>query len=409
VGVLTAWVPLSSNSTNVDAAIAQVDSGAVNTSGAIAELGAVQDGALAAAPPGISSTGGNGENPSLNLSVAKSGRTTGLTCASIGAINLDVEVSYFKNCDETESYLTKTYTNQIAIEGTQFSDAGDSGSLVVDSSNAEPVGLFFAGGVTNTGVTEGVANPAPSVLAELGAQQGTTYTFVGTTDHPVSCLNYGNATAIAAQGVTLASGQSSRVQQALPAARALVNPSAGILGVAAGKSSDHSGEGAIVFYVDGSAPVNVPQTVNGVRTEVIPTSAQAVVTAAAPQSVAAVTPEPLASAVFDQALTVKQQIAQNLMKQNAAFFGVGVGQSFDNPAEASLVIYVDRKQVPASLAATINGLRTRYVIMDRLHVTRSYLSGLVHAQSHCMSHPAAQGKNGNLLVNPAALRGLNIY
>ena len=59
-----------------------------------------------------------------------------------------MEVSYYKNCEETEPYLTKTYTNQISIEGNQFSDAGDSGSLVVDSADAEPVGLFFAGGVT---------------------------------------------------------------------------------------------------------------------------------------------------------------------------------------------------------------------------------------------------------------------
>ena len=66
------------------------------------------------------------------LTVAKSGRTTGLTCASISALNLDVEVDYYTNCAETEPYLTKTYTNQLAIEGNQFSDAGDSGSLVVD-------------------------------------------------------------------------------------------------------------------------------------------------------------------------------------------------------------------------------------------------------------------------------------
>ena len=82
------------------------------------------------------------------MTVAKSGRTTGLTCASISAVNLDVSVDYFTDCAETKPYLTKTYTNQIAITGNQFSDAGDSGSLVVDSANAEPVGLFFAGGVT---------------------------------------------------------------------------------------------------------------------------------------------------------------------------------------------------------------------------------------------------------------------
>ncbi len=39
VGVLTTWLPLSSNTTNADAAIAQVDSGAVSPTGAILELG----------------------------------------------------------------------------------------------------------------------------------------------------------------------------------------------------------------------------------------------------------------------------------------------------------------------------------------------------------------------------------
>ena len=91
-----------------------VNSGAVNTSGNILELGPLQaNGTLAAAPPGISSTGGKGESGSLNMTVAKSGRTTGLTCASISALNLDVEVDYFTDCAETKPYLTKTYTNQI--------------------------------------------------------------------------------------------------------------------------------------------------------------------------------------------------------------------------------------------------------------------------------------------------------
>jgi len=389
---LTAWLPLSSSSTNVDAAIAQVDSGAVNSSGEIQELGTLQgNGTLAAAPPGISSTNGKGENGSINLVVAKSGRTTGLTCAGISAMNLDVEVDYYTNCAETEPYLTKTYTNQLAIEGNQFSDAGDSGALVVDVSNAEPVGLYFAGGITESGVSEGVANPAPTVLSELGTQEGTTYTFVGTTDHPVSCLNYGNGTATAAQAQTLSGAQTELAQQALVQARILVYPSAGILGVATAKSNDHAGESAVILYVDQSMNVAVPQTIAGVRTEVIPTTPQAVAAGTAPQSAAEsnVLP-PLASAVFDQAVAAKRQVAQTLMNQNPAFFGVGVGQSFDNPREAALVIYVDRKQVPASLPPTINGLRTRYIIMSRLHVTRSYLMGPVRSQGHCMSHPPAR-------------------
>jgi len=76
------------------------------------------------------------------------------------------------------------------------------------------------------------------------------------------------------------------------------------------------------------------------------------------------------------------------MLQTPAFFGVGVGQSLDNPKEAALVIYVDRKKVPAQLPATIDGLRTRYVLMDRLHVTRSYAMP-IQSNPHCMPHPAA--------------------
>lgn len=396
VGVLTGWVPLKSTATNADAAIAQVNSGAVNTSGSILELGSRQaDGTLAAAPPGISSTGGKGENATLNLTVAKSGRTTGLTCANISTLDLDVSVQYYTDCAETKPYYTKQYTNQLGIEGNQFSDAGDSGSLVVDTSNAEPVGLFFAGGVTAQGVSEGVANPAPDVLNELSAQvgNGVSYSFVGTADHPVSCLNYGDSAVTAAQARTLSRAETERTQQALDQARSLVNPSTGILGVAMGKSSDNLGEGAVILYVDQSMSVNAPATVDGVRTEVIPTTAQAVTFGAAPQSLLEANVRPtLAAAALSQAIASKRQIARGLMKQNPAFFGVGVGESRDNPREAALVIYVDRRQVPAYLPPTIAGLRTRYVIMDRLHVTRSYAEAL-QSRSRCMAHSLSAPRN----------------
>jgi hypothetical protein len=392
VGSLTSWLPLNAAATNADAAIAQVDSGAVNTEGSILELGAKQaDGTLTAAPPGTSSSGGKGEAPVLDMVVAKSGRTTGLTCGSVSALGLDVSVDYYLDCAETKPYLTKIYTNQLAISGNQFSDAGDSGSLVVDSANAEPVGLYFSGGTDSAGVSQGVASPAIEVLAELGAQAGggTSYTFVGAADHPVSCLNYGDSTVAAAQARTLSDAESTRAQQALAEARTLLNPATGILGVAAGKSSDHPGEAAVLIYVDETMAVNAPATVEGVRTLVIPANAHAVAFGSAPQtpfegrSVSA-----LPAAVLGPALAIKQQVAHNMMRQNPAFFGVGVGQSLDNPREAALVVYVDRKQLPAQLPATVSGLRTRYVIMDRLHVTRSYATP-VQSKLHCVPRPAA--------------------
>ena len=387
VGQLTAWLPLSSSATNADAAIAQVNSGAVNTSGAILELGAKQlDGTLAPAPPGTSSSNGKGIPPQLNMTVAKSGRTTGLTCANIAVTNLSVQVQYFKDCGETQPYLTKTYTNQIGIEGNNFSDAGDSGSLVVDTSNAEPVGLFFAGGTTSSGVSEGVASPVSTVLSELDTMGGTTYTFVGTTDHPVSCLDYGSATVSAAQARTLTGPQIERAQTALGPARQLVNPTAGILGVATGKSSDEPSMPAILVYINRGSAAKVPATIDGVRTVVIPTTSSAVATGSAPLTAfSGVTPPALQASVLSQAIAVKERIADYLMKQNPAFFGVGVGQSYDDPSQAALVIYVDRNNVPANLPATIDGLRTRYIIMDRLHVTRAYLSP-VPTHSRCLIH-----------------------
>ena len=265
---LTGWLPLSSKQTNADAAIAQVTSRSVDPSGSILELGGRQtDGTLAAAPPGISSTGGRGETATLDLSVAKSGRTTGLTCGGVSAVDLDVTVDYYLDCAETRPYLTKTFTHQLGLSGNQFSDAGDSGALVVDAANAEPVGLYFAGGTDLSGVSQGVANPAPDVLNELGAQLGGSYTFAGAADHAVSCLSYGDNTISSAQGRALSDAETARGQQALAQARMLVNSAAGILGVATGKSIDHPGEAAVILYTDENRTVNVPATVDGVRTD----------------------------------------------------------------------------------------------------------------------------------------------
>jgi len=398
IATLTGWLALSSSATNADAAIALVDSGAVSTTGSILELGAKQaDGTLAAAPPGISSTGGKGEAAVLDLVVAKSGRTTGLTCGGISALNLDVSVDYYLDCAETKPYLTKTFTNQLAISGNQFSDAGDSGSLVVDAANAEPVGLYFTGGTDASGVGHAVASPALDVLNELSSQVGSgkTYTFVGGADHAVSCLNYGDNTVAAALARTLPDAEVARAQQALGQARMMVNPSAGILGVATGKSSDHPGEGAVLIYVDEAMNTSAPATVDGVRTLVIPTNAHAVAVGSAPltafespSGVPGLSPATLISAV-----AAKQQVAHSLMLHNPPFFAVGVGQSLDNPKEAALVIYVDRKHIPAQLPSTIAGLRTHYVVMDRMHVTRSYAAP-IQSKLHCMPH-AASGQPAN--------------
>ena len=404
VGALTAWLPLRSPQTNVDAAIAQVASHTVDRAGNILEFGVRQaDGSLAAAPLGTSSTGGKGEAASLQMRVAKSGRTTGLTCAQVTAIDLDISVDYFHDCAETRPYLSKTFTNQVAVSGDRFSDSGDSGSILVDTSNAEPVGLFFAGGIDAAGVSHAIANPAPDVLTALNTQipGSPDFSFVGGADHEVSCLSYGDSSNSAAQTRTLSDGEIGRQQAAVNAGRSLVNPSAGILGIAAGKSSDEPGTAALIVYVDEGQTPAVPATVGGVRTIVIPSNARAVAMGTAPGNAIFAGVPTISGTALASAVTAKQQLARKLMQQNPAYFAVGVGQSLDNPREAALVIYVDRTRIPTRVPATINGVRVRYVFMDRLHVTRSYAASFPAA--HRCAPPAASDSGDDETLKPRPL------
>jgi hypothetical protein len=407
VAALTAWLPLRSPQTNVDAAIAQVASHTVDPAGSILELGGRQaDGSLSAAAPGISSSKGKGENATLQLRVAKSGRTTGLTCGKVTALDLDVVVDYYRDCAETRPYLTKTFSNQIAVSGDRFGDAGDSGALIVNSADAEPVGLFFAGGIDGSGVSHGIANPATEVLSALSTQIAgeTSFSYVGGADHEVSCLSYGDSTISAAQAHTLSDAEAARQQMALNSARSLVNPSVGILGIAPGKSSDEQGSAGLIVYVDENLAAVVPPVIDGVRTIVIPATARMVALGSAPSTAANAVVPPVSSAALAQALAVKRAMAHKLMQQNPAFFGVGIGQSFDNPREAALVIYVDRTRIPAQLPSTVNGIRTQYVFMDRLHVTRSYAASFPSPR-HCMPHAATDSSDGGGLFTP---RGIDL-
>jgi hypothetical protein len=415
VASLTSWLPLSAATTNADAAIAQVGSGTVSANGSILELGARQaDGSLAAAPPGVSSTGGKGEPGPLALTIAKSGRTTGLTCGAISAINVDVTVDYYDDCAETKPYLTRTFTNQIGLTGNAFSDAGDSGALVVDVENAEPVGLYFTGGLDATGISQAVASPASDVLSELAVQagNGVTYSFVGGADHAVSCLNYGAGTLVSAavaqsQARPLAGTETARGNRALAQARLLVDPKSGILGVATGRSSDHLGEAALLVYIDEAMSANPPSTVGGVRTVVIPTNARSLAQGTAPRTPFEGVPATLTQSAISAGLSAKQQIARRLMKDHPAFFGIGVGQSLDNPREAALIIYVDRKAIPAALPATIDAVRTRYILMDRMHVTRSYATA-IHPRVHCMGHPVEEAPSSPRLAGLFGPRSLKL-
>jgi len=200
---------------------------------------------------GTSSTGGKGEAAAVNLVVAKSGRTTGLTCGGISALNLDVTVDYYLDCAETKPYLTKTYTNQLAISGTS------------SAMRATPDRWWWTPPMRNrwafTLPAERIWPGEPGRSKPGWRRFGRTWSAGGRRNELFLCRRRrppGQLPELRRQHGGCGAGARTqrcgeyRAQQALADARALVNPATGILGVGTGKSSDHPGEGAVLLYVD---------------------------------------------------------------------------------------------------------------------------------------------------------------
>jgi hypothetical protein len=99
--------------------------------------------------------------PAINMDVQKYGRTTGQTTGQISGINAEFDVQY-------PNGLCARFVNQIVIGPGGFSDAGDSGSLIVVDGGCDdrrPVGLLYAGDEFGNYT---VANPIDAVLTALG-------------------------------------------------------------------------------------------------------------------------------------------------------------------------------------------------------------------------------------------------
>lgn len=150
VANLTRFVPISfrKGTNRVDAAIAEVVPGEVDPDGFIRDIGVVSAETLLA------------DADLLNVSVTKSGRTTGQTFGTVAAIDVSVNVGYNRQCGMGSQ--TALYTGQLRVTPGSFSAGGDSGSLIVSSSGEQPVGLLFAGSSTST-----IANPIDEVLDSL--------------------------------------------------------------------------------------------------------------------------------------------------------------------------------------------------------------------------------------------------
>lgn len=386
----------------IDAAIAQVVGGKVDPTGTIIYLGATTDsnGVPASAPP--QSGTGLAAASALNVAVAKSGRSTGLTCSTVDAINTSTSVSYTVNCDGTGNSFSVTYDNQIDVMGGSFSGEGDSGSLIVTQGEANPVALLYAGSDTDT-----VGNPVSDVLSYF--QSGSNaVSFIGGAAHLVVGCSLPNAPT-SAKTVVPSSLASDVLQKAIVtrdsrAPELLAHPEVQAVGV--GASYDNPKEPAILFFVTQGEPhADLPAEVDGIRTRIIekPLFTKRGAISAEESAILEKSAAPaqlmysISDAEIARAKVVHTAHVASLMKQ-AGVQGVGIGSSIDSPGEAALMIFTIRGVPQAPIPPVIDGLRTRVRESSR------FRAGLVGAevQRACKVAPAKSGSQ------TAAIKTVNV-
>jgi hypothetical protein len=94
----------------------------------------------------------------IDMVVHKFGRTTTYTVGRISSIDTDVAVNY-----DSGRLVFQNQVIVVGLDGSTFSDAGDSGSLIMERGTNAAVALLFAGSSTHT-----IANHIEDVLSSLG-------------------------------------------------------------------------------------------------------------------------------------------------------------------------------------------------------------------------------------------------
>ena len=245
---------------NVDASIALLRPGLMNSNGSIEDIGVPSSTVLA---------------PSVGLNVAKSGRTTGFTTGQVTSINTSVTIQYSASCGGGGKKTNVNFTNQIVISPGTFSAGGDSGSLIVtNNASHNPVGLLFAGSSSVT-----IANPIGEVLTRLSSALGQTLSFGGGGGG-------GSATPQGDQGTparrpftpgvehlmrTLPQQASDRALAVLEQHRESLMVTPGIIGAGIGESGRVDGEAAIIVFVNKNAGQRpfVPESIDGIPVTVV--------------------------------------------------------------------------------------------------------------------------------------------
>ncbi len=249
----------------VDAAIAQIVKGDVDTDGDILNIGP------------ISAT--IDDPPTLDQPVQKMGRTTCLTTGTVSAVHVKVlGIKYPHECNSGKGGVAD-FVNQIIVTtadpSTSFVLPGDSGSLVVTNKDGgfcpQAVGLLFAG---NDVGTLAIVNPIKAVLDKFKVKM------VGTCVGAVSAAASDSTTSPAEASSTSTNSALSATSAPVVAASAIKDRHEsdlfkipGVIGTGIG-AANQPGKVAIQVYVEhetSQIDSAVPPTLEGIPVKVIET------------------------------------------------------------------------------------------------------------------------------------------
>src|ERR1700691_3294183 len=349
----------------VDVTTAEITTGKVDPTGSILELGALNN---ANVPQPAPPAGGSGITTAVGKLLAKSGRTTGLTCSNVDATDVSMlVVQYESGCSTTP--FNVTYNDEITVanmsNGQSFIGDGDSGSLAVDAATAQPVALMFAGSDTDA-----VGNPVGDVLNALKSSSGgATFTFVGGGAHTVpgcSLPGLSSVTVTQQSAATLPAGTAQRGQAAAASYSTQIMNTPGVSAYGGGGSLDAPQEPAVMIVVaPGASHAGIPATIDGVRTRLIESNSPTAHGPLTPHQTAQLGTESaqaqtitISDAAIAQTKSIKEQHAADLMR-DPAVIGVGVSASLDGPGDPALIVYVLKGKAHGAIPATIAGIRTR--------------------------------------------------
>jgi hypothetical protein len=242
VGMFSAAPVLSKD---IDAAVATLNDGEINTTGQIYGIG-IPSNTIA--------------QPQVGMTVAKQGRSSGLTCGKIVSVAMTTPPVPYHLC--AGEPFKVTFKNQVVAESGDlnhpFDLEGDSGSLIVTQGTAQPVALLFAGGVDVKNHQEAsIANPISAVASQLGI------TFVG---GPMHSVNGCHGTA----GPMLSLEEEERVRLVKEKYEADLLRDSAVVGVGVGAADENPEKGVILILIqEGDHQRPIPPFLDGIRTKLM--------------------------------------------------------------------------------------------------------------------------------------------